>query len=189
MICPITVGATFDCDDRKNAAGSEYWCYVGNRSDITFVRDTVTNAVEDITMVATKKLYKLSGPQKAIDASVEKQTSDVAGTISYKLTVSLMLSAMDQIAVNALQGLVEANDLVFFIPTKGKHVFIYGVDGGMVSDTFKESLGKQGTDNNLADVTFVGESNSMKVEVYLTASTTTEGNYTDVISTLEGLLL
>lgn len=180
MICPIETGTTFNCEDRKNAAGVEHWCYVGNRPDITFTK-SLNGTITDVTMLATTFLYKIEGPQKAFDASIEKQTSDVAGTISYKHTVNLMLSAMNQISVSALQNLVEANDLVFFMPTKGKHVFVYGADGGMSCDTFKESLGKTGTDNNLADISFMGESNDMKIEMLST-------DYDSTIELLDGLI-
>jgi hypothetical protein len=183
MSCIIDAGLDFTCEDRKNSAGMQSSLYIANLEDI----DKVTSVIGvdgDLTTLAlqsTTQLYKITVPKNANDAGYETESADGSGNPFFKHVVNLQMSAAVQQQLNAIEGLVYATNLVFFMPTKGKIVNVYGWDDGISLDTGTQNSGKTGSDNNLHQISFSGESNEIYKQ-YL------DTDYDTTIAALEALL-
>jgi hypothetical protein len=178
--CNITKSVEFTCEDRKNSAGLQSFGYVCNAGDITLTRG-LDDIVEGFTMASTTQMYKFVVPPNSNDAGYEIELADQSGNPSFKHMINAQFSAATQDQLKAIEEMVFATDLVFFMPTKGKNIYVYGEDASMSIESGTQSSGKVGTDNNLHQYTFSGSINEIPPQ-YL------EVDYSSSIAALESAL-
>ena len=180
MSCVIDNGLDFACSDRKNSAGLKSFFYVANLEDFTATLDA-SGFVSALTFASTKQLYKFQTPKFANDSGYEIQSADGTGNPSYKFMMNLQFAAADQASLNVIDDLVFATDLVMIMPTQGGKIYVYGLNNGVSIDSGEQTSGKNGTENNLHQLTFSGEDNVIYPEFLDT-------DYDTSITTLEGYL-
>ena len=142
-------------------AGLEEVMYVFNADELTATKSlTLKSLVTDLTLLATKKGYKVQGFKKANNAKNELTKSDTLPDM-YKQTIMFEVWAKDAATVTALDQL---NNLVIVTENKDKGIAgesafnIYGLDTAL----FKESMTQEANaDGGVFKLSMVAEGQRM----------------------------
>lgn len=172
----LTAGLDASCDALDKIGGVDKTLYVGNLDEITFT----TNGAGYIDTVVLEtspsaSLYKFTGKTKKNNSTVELVVGE--NTNTWKQAVIAKLYYFFPAERAAIDALVNADDLVFFIQTESGLFEVYGWSKGVRAEAATGANGILIQDDTSLTVTISGEEKELPKVLQVGAALPGEDDY------------
>lgn len=172
----ITAGLDASCDALDKIGGVDKTLYVGNLDEITFTTN-VAGYIDSVTLETSPSasLYKFVGKTKKNNSTVELQVGENTNTWKQAVIAKLYYFFPSERA--AIDALVNADDLVFFIQTESGLFEVYGWAKGVRAEAATGANGILIQDDTSLTVTISGEEKELPKVLQLGAAIPGEDDY------------
>lgn len=158
----LLANITADCDAVKRPGGVKATIYATRLASIaSMVVDATTKNLMTLTLEAGAKFLKLEGRKFKNTAGTEFAKSENGPSLRTQ-SATFVAFVNTQIQRNAIDAMLEVEDLVIFVPTNGSKVKVYGYSlppndsTGLAATAATETDGTAMADATSLSITFTG---------------------------------